>query len=179
LPPPPLPRGPPHPPPRRVSPGMKVAAARALAALTKEEVPESVCEAYGGVRLQFGPTYLIPKPFDPRVLTWVAPAVAEAAVADGTARITEFDREAYIRRLERMLGGTREVMRAVVEKARRARARVALAEGEEERSIKAAVQLVEEGIAQPVLVGEEDRIRAAAKELSLDLEGVEVVDPRV
>jgi malate dehydrogenase (oxaloacetate-decarboxylating)(NADP+) len=163
---------------RRISPGMKVAAARALAALTKEEVPEGVCEAYGGARLSFGPLYLIPKPFDPRVLLWVAPAVAEAAVADGSARVTTFDRDAYLRRLERLLGGAREVMRTVVERARRARPRLAMADGDEEKTLRAAVELLEEGIASPVLVGEEEKVRAAAERLGLDLGSIPVVDPR-
>ena len=162
---------------RRISEGMKVAAARALAALTKEDVPESVCEAYGGIRLAFGPTYLIPKPFDPRVLLWVAPAVAEAAVADGSARIAKFDREEYVRRLERMLGGTREVMRTVADRARRARARVALPDAEEEKVLKAALEMVEEGIAVPVLVGDPAKIRRVAVASELDIEGLEVVDP--
>jgi malate dehydrogenase (oxaloacetate-decarboxylating)(NADP+) len=163
---------------RKISLGMKVAAAKALAALAKEEVPEGVCEAYGGARLQFGPTYLIPKPFDPRVLLWVAPAVAEAAIADGSARTTEFDRAAYVRRLERMLGGTREVMHCVYERARRVAARVAFPDADEERVLKAALQLVEEGLAVPVLVGEEERIRSLARELDLDLGDMVVVDPR-
>jgi malate dehydrogenase (oxaloacetate-decarboxylating)(NADP+) len=163
---------------RTISEGMKVAAARALAALTHEEVPESVCEAYGGARLKFGSTYLIPKPFDPRVLLWVAPAVAEAAVADGSARLLDFDRDAYVRRLERMLGGSREVMRTVVARARRASARIAFCEADEERVLKAAAQLAEEGVASPVLVGEEDRVRQAAADLQIDLGSIEVVDPR-
>ncbi len=163
---------------RKISLGMMVAAAKALAALAKEEVPDSVCEVYGGARIAFGPTYVIPKPFDPRVLLWVAPAVAEAAIADGTARITTFDRETYLRRLERMLGGTRQVMHTVIERARRAKARIALPDADEERVIKAALQLVEEGIATPVLVGEAERIRATAEDLDLDLGSVEVVDPR-
>jgi malate dehydrogenase (oxaloacetate-decarboxylating)(NADP+) len=163
---------------RRVSPGMMVAASRALAALAKEEVPDSVCEAYGGERLRFGPKYLIPKPFDPRVLLWVSPAVAEAAVEDGSARVETFDRDAYVRRLEALLGGTRQVMRGVVERASRAQARIAFPEGEEERALKAAAQLSEEGTAIPVLVGDADRVREAASGLELDLSAVEVVDPR-
>src|SRR5882757_1702429 len=101
---------------KKINEDMEMAATRALASLAKEEVPDSVMRAYGVERLRFGPDYLIPKPFDPRVLLWVAPAVAEAAMKDGSARVAEFDREAYVRRLERMLGGTREVMRTVVDR---------------------------------------------------------------
>jgi malate dehydrogenase (oxaloacetate-decarboxylating)(NADP+) len=90
---------------RRISGPMKIAAARALAALAKEPVPETVCRAYDGERLAFGPTYLIPKPLDPRVLLRVAPAVAEAAISDGSSSMRSFDRAAYIRRLERLFDG--------------------------------------------------------------------------
>ena len=111
------------------------------------------------------------------MLLWVAPAVAEAAVADGSARIAKFDREEYVRRLERMLGGTREVMRTVADRARRGRARVALPDAEEEKVLKAALEMVEEGIAVPVLVGDPAKIRRVAVASELDIEGLEVVDP--
>jgi malate dehydrogenase (oxaloacetate-decarboxylating)(NADP+) len=163
---------------RRISPAMKVAAARALAALTKEDVPESVIEAYGGTPLSFGPTYLIPKPFDHRVLTWVAPAVAQAAVEDGSSPLKAFDVEAYRRSLERYLGGARQVMSGVADRAQRARSRVAFVEAEEPRALKAASQLMEQGIAVPVLVGDAMRIHRAAKDAAVDLDGMEVVDPR-
>jgi malate dehydrogenase (oxaloacetate-decarboxylating)(NADP+) len=162
---------------RRISEGMKVAAARALAELAREDVPESVCDAYGGERLAFGPTYLIPKPFDPRVLLWVAPAVAETAVAEGWAQLTDYDRDAYRRRLERLLGGAREVMHTVTERARRAKARIGLPEADEERTIKAALQMIEEEVAVPVLVGEREKILQTAKTAGLEVDGIEIVDP--
>jgi malate dehydrogenase (oxaloacetate-decarboxylating)(NADP+) len=163
---------------RRISPAMRVAAARALAALAKEDVPESVIEAYGGAPLTFGPTYLIPKPFDHRVLLWVAPAVAEAAVRDGSARVKQFDLETYRRSLEAYLGGARQVMWAVSDRARRARSRVAFAEGEDLRALKAAAALMEQGVAVPVLVGDAMRVQRAARDAAVDLDGMEVVDPR-
>ncbi|HVG92863.1 MAG TPA: NADP-dependent malic enzyme [Planctomycetota bacterium] len=162
---------------RRISEGMKVAAARALADLAREDVPESVCDAYGGERLAFGPTYLIPKPFDPRVLLWVAPAVAETAVAEGWAQLTGYDRDAYLRRLERLLGGAREVMHTVTERARRAKARIGLPEADEERTIKAALQMIEEEVAVPVLVGEREKILQTARTAGLEVDGIEIVDP--
>ena len=162
---------------RRISEGMKVAAARALADLAREDVPESVCDAYGGERLAFGPTYLIPKPFDPRVLLWVAPAVAETAVGEGWAQLTGYDRDAYLRRLERLLGGAREVMHTVTERARRAKARVGLPEADEERTIKAALQMIEEEVAVPVLVGEREKILQTARTAGLEVDGIEIVDP--
>ncbi len=162
---------------RTISPAMKVACARALAALAKEDVPETVIEAYGGKPLRFGPEYLIPKPLDPRVLLWVTPAVAQAAVEDGSAAVTDFDPVAYRRSLERYLGGSHQVMASVEDRARRAHARVAFAEGEEPRAQRAALQMLERGLARPVLVGEAARVRETAAQVGLDLSGVEVVDP--
>jgi malate dehydrogenase (oxaloacetate-decarboxylating)(NADP+) len=162
---------------RSITEGMKLAAARALAALTKEEVPDGVIEAYGGEALQFGPRYLIPKPFDHRVLLWVAPAVAEAAVREGHARLKELDVAAYRRSLERYLGGAHRVMAGVTERARRRRSRVAFAEADEPRVLRAAYQLRELGIAAPVLVGEPARIRTVAAERGIDLAGMEIVHP--
>ncbi len=164
---------------RAITEGMKLAAARALAALAREEVPESVMEAYGGEDLRFGPRYLIPKPFDHRVLLWVSPAVAGAAVAEGAARVTSFDADAYRRSLAQYLGGSRQIMGGVTERARRARARVAFAEGEAVRAQRAALHLKEEGIATPVLVGDTLRIQATAEKHGLDLAGMEIVDPRL
>ena len=163
---------------RAISPAMKLAAARALAELTREDVPESVCEAYGGERLAFGPRYIIPKPFDHRVLLWVAPAVAEAAVKDGTSPVKDFDVEAYRRSLARYLGGARQVMAAVEDRAQRRRARVAFAEGDETRTLRAAAQVLEQGIAVPVLVGDPARVAEAASAAGVDLGGMTVLDPR-
>ena len=162
---------------KSISNAMKIACARALAELAREDVPESVSEAYGGEHLKFGPEYLIPKPFDHRVLLWVAPAVAEAAFQEGNAQIPTFDREEYVRSLDRYLGGARQVMAGVEDRAKRANARIAFAEGEEQRSQRAALQIVERGIGRPALVGDEARIRRRAEEYGLSLEGIDIVDP--
>ncbi len=161
---------------RAINEEMKMAAARALAALAKEDVPDEVERAYGGQDLRFGPDYIIPKPFDPRVLLWVAPAVAQAAMDSGVARVPLASMEAYRERLERSLGRGREVMRAVHNKARRAPRRIVFPEAEEEKILRACELLVEEQVAVPVLVGDAGRIRARAEEVGANLQGVEVVD---
>jgi len=154
---------------------MKVAAAEALADLAREDVPDAVVRAYGDQPLQFGPEYIIPKPLDPRVLFEVAPAVAEAAMESGAAR-TDVEAEAYRERLEARLGKSREMMRIVINKARSDPKRVALAEGDDEKMIRAAYQLVEEGIADPVLIGDGETIAATLDDLGLDFDP-DVVDP--
>jgi malate dehydrogenase (oxaloacetate-decarboxylating)(NADP+) len=156
---------------------MKVAAARALASLAKQDVPESVSAAYGGRRFKFGRDYIIPKPFDPRVLIHVAPAVADAAVASGVARI-KLDHAEYVEQLRRRQGRTYEVMSVVLERARRKLTRIAFAEGNHPRIIRAAAQLVEEHICTPVLLGKPAEILAIAREAGLAaIEGVEIIDP--
>jgi malate dehydrogenase (oxaloacetate-decarboxylating)(NADP+) len=154
---------------------MKRAAARALADLAREDVPDAVVKAYGDQPLQFGPEYIIPKPVDPRVLFEVAPAVAEAAMESGCAR-REIDTTEYVERLEARLGKSREMMRVVLNKAKSDPKRLALAEGTDEKMIRAAVQLEEQGIADPVLVGDRAEIEATADRLGLAFEP-EVVDP--
>ena len=161
---------------RAINSEMKLAATRALAALAKEDVPESVAAAYGEKVFRFGPDYLIPKPFDPRVLLWVAPAVAKAAMETGVARV-HIDLDAYRDQLEARLGRTREVMRDIVIKARRDPRRIVYPEGENERIIRAAVRVVEEGIAHPILLGRPHRIEAAAERLGASLNGIEILDP--
>ena len=161
-----------------ITQGMKIACAEALAALAKEEVPDTVIEAYGGRDLRFGPTYLIPKPFDHRVLLHVAPAVARAALKDGVARIKDFDIDGYARVLEKYLGGSHSVMSGVQEKAKRVKATVAFAEGIEPRAQRTAAAMEEQGIAKPILVGEEARIRETAESTGVDLSNIEIVDPR-
>ena len=155
---------------------MKLAATRALAALAKEDVPDSVCSAYGVERLQFGRDYIIPKPFDPRVLIWEASAVAQAAMETGVAQ-QPVDIEEYKEQLERRLGKAREVMRIVINKARRRPMRVVFAEGEEAKILRACHILLEERIARPILLGYPETIQARARELHLNLEGVQVIDP--
>jgi malate dehydrogenase (oxaloacetate-decarboxylating)(NADP+) len=155
---------------------MKRAAARALAELARQDVPDAVVKAYGDQPLQFGPEYVIPKPLDPRVLFEVAPAVAEAAMRSGAAR-TEVDVREYVERLEARLGKSREMMRVVLNKAKSDPRRVALAEGNDEKMIRAAYQLQEQGIAEPVLIGNPDGIRETARRLGLNFDP-EVADPR-
>jgi len=154
---------------------MKVAAARALARLTRQDVPDAVVKAYGDEPLQYGPEYIIPKPLDPRVLFEVAPAVARAAVESGCAR-RELDLDRYVERLEARLGKSREMMRVVLNKAKSDPKRVVLAEGDDEKMIRAAYQIVEQGIAEPVLLGSRDRVSAIAETLGLEFDP-EVVDP--
>ncbi|MHC4924706.1 MAG: NADP-dependent malic enzyme, partial [Planctomycetota bacterium] len=155
---------------------MKMAAAVALAELAKEDVPDEVMRAYGGEPLKFGPDYIIPKPFDPRVLLWVAPAVAEAAMKTKVARIKLPSIERYREELEKQLGKGRETMRAVFHKAKRKPKRIVFPEAEEEKILRAAQQMVEEALATPVLVGNADRIEARAAEVGTELDGVEIVD---
>ncbi len=155
---------------------MKRAAATALAELARQDVPDAVVKAYGDEPLQFGPDYVIPKPLDPRVLFEVAPAVAQAAVDSGVAR-TEIDIDSYTETLEARLGKSREMMRIVLNKAKSDPKRVALAEGTDEKMIRAAYQLEEEGIAEPVLLGDKTEITRIATKLGLSFEP-EVVDPQ-
>ncbi len=154
---------------------MKVACAEALAELARQDVPDAVLKAYGDEPLQFGPEYILPKPVDPRVLFEVAPAVAKAAMESGAAR-DEVDLEEYRNELEARVGKSREMMRIVVNKAKQDPKRIALAEGEDEKMIRAAYQLSEQGIADPVLLGDADAIAGTVADLGLDYEAT-VVDP--
>jgi len=154
---------------------MKRAAAEALAELARQDVPDAVVKAYGDQPLKFGPDYVIPKPLDPRVLFQVAPAVAEAAMESGVAR-TEVDIDQYTERLEARLGKSREMMRVVLNKARSEPKRVALAEGTDEKMIRAAYQMAEQGIADPVLLGDRDTIESITAHLGLEYDP-DVVDP--
>src|SRR5579885_3621756 len=162
---------------RQLTAAMEMAATRALAALAKEEVPDAVMRAYGLERLRFGPDYLIPKPFDPRVLLWVAPAVAWAAVGSGVAgRVIDVDE--YRAELEARLGRAREVMRGLSTRAQRAAQRIVFPEGEDPRILKAARILADEGVAEPILLGDPDAVRRAADDAGVTLEDVALADPR-
>ncbi len=155
---------------------MKLAATRALAALAKEDVPDAVRRAYNLEHIEFGRNYIIPKPFDQRVLMWVAPAVAEAAMASGVAQ-APVDIEEYKNQLRRRLGKAEEVMRVMIHKAQRAPKRVVFPEGEATRILRASQILLDEGIAHPILLGNEEKIEAMAAELRLHLDGARIVDP--
>ncbi len=157
---------------------MKLAAVKALAELAKQDVPDSVRKAYGGVEIKFGREYLIPKPFDPRVLLHVAPAVAKAAMDSGVARRPLDDLDKYRERLEALQGRSKEIMRVLINKARSNPKRLVFPEGDEDKILRAAAILVEEEIAIPILLGNVSQIRARAGELSLDLGNTEIIDPR-
>src|SRR5256712_223478 len=162
---------------RKINEEMEMAATRALAALAKEEVPDAVMRAYGLDRLRFGPEYLIPKPFDPRVLLWVAPAVAWAAVGSGVAgRVIDVDE--YRAQLDARLGRAREVMRGLSSRAQQAAQRVVFPEGEDPRILKAARILADEGIAEPILLGDPDAMRRQADDAGVTLEEITLANPR-
>ena len=155
---------------------MKLAATRALAALAKEDVPDSVCRAYGVERLKFGREYLIPKPFDSRVLIWEASAVAEAAMRTGVAQ-EPINLELYREQLERRLGKAHEISRMMVQRAQLKPKQVVFPEGENEKILRACHWLLEEKIASPILLGNPAVIEAKTSDLGLDLTGARIVDP--
>jgi malate dehydrogenase (oxaloacetate-decarboxylating)(NADP+) len=156
---------------------MKLAATRALAALAKEDVPEYVCRAYGVESLRFGREYLIPKPFDSRVLLWEAYAVAETAIRTGVAQ-HKIDLNEYREQLESRLGKAREVSRMLIHKAKHQPKSVVFPEGENDKILRACHNLIDEKIANPILLGDETVINKKAAELGLDLGKARVVDPR-
>jgi malate dehydrogenase (oxaloacetate-decarboxylating)(NADP+) len=157
---------------------MKLAATRALAALAKEDVPDSVCRAYGVERLSFGPDYIIPKPFDPRVLVREASAVARAAMESGVAQ-EPVDLIDYREQLEKRLGKAHEVMRFMIHKAQTRPKRVVFPEGENDKVLRASHILVDEKIARPILLGDASVIRSRAAELGVELDEMDVVDPKL
>ncbi|MSP92722.1 MAG: NADP-dependent malic enzyme [Myxococcales bacterium] len=159
---------------RRITEPMKLAAARAIAQLAREDVPDRVREAYGGEALRFGRDYILPKPLDERVLLYVAPAVARAAMESGVAR-RPIDLATYRDQLERRLAPSRSIVRAVIQRVAQAPSRIAFAEAEDERVLRAVALLVEDGIARPVLLGDAVAIRQKAADLGLKLDGVEFV----
>jgi len=161
---------------RTINAEMQVAATHALAALAKEDVPDSVLRAYGVSRLRFGPEYIIPKPFDPRVLIWESSAVAEAAMKSGVARI-QVDVEEYRQALSRRLGRTYEVMQCVRQKAKSAPKRIVFSEGEHEKCIRASYQLSEEKMAYPILLGRRTVIEKRMRELGLTRLKAEIIEP--
>ncbi|MEZ5401011.1 MAG: NADP-dependent malic enzyme [Bryobacteraceae bacterium] len=155
---------------------MKLAATRALAGLAREDVPDSVRRAYGVENMEFGRSYIIPTPFDPRVLVRVASAVARAAMESGVAQ-NPVDLAKYELELERRLGKAHEIMRIMIHKARRNPRRVVFPEGEEAKILRACHLLIEDKIADPILVGRRDVIMATAESLNIDLNGARIVDP--
>ncbi len=156
---------------------MKKAAAYALAKLAKEDVPESVKKAYGINDLSFGREYIIPKPFDPRVLTWVAPAVAKAAMDSGVAQKPIQDFNEYKIQLDIRMGRAEKLMTKIYHKAKLQPKRLVFPEGMEPKIIKAAQLCVDEGIAKPILLGDPEKIAAVAEEYNYDLDGIEIIKP--
>ena len=158
---------------------MKMAATMSLAELAREPVPDYISEAYDGATMQFGPDYIIPKPFDRRVLIWEASAVAKAAVDEGIARISpeEFSVSEYREELESRLGMSYSIMRHMINQVRGRGKRIVFPEGDNEKVLRAASQLVEQGICKPILLGSKERIDTMVEELGLHF-SYEVSDPR-
>ena len=154
-----------------------MAASRALAELAKQPVPENVSAAYGGQKFEFGREYIIPKPFDPRVLHWEAFAVAKAACETGVAKDPITDWEGYKARLEGMTSKSYDVMRAIVATAKKARKRIVFPEGEATKIVEACRVLVDEGMAKPILLGNAEVITGKAKKIGLDPKALTIIDP--
>ena len=158
---------------------MKIAAAKALAELAREDVPDEVAAAYGA-RPKYGPEYIIPVPFDPRLISAVPPAVARAAMDTGVARKPVIDMDGYRQQLRMRLDPVAGVLARVFERLRRQPKRVVFAEGEEEQVIRAAAQFVQQGLGTAQLVGREERVRETAKHVGIELsEGIEIFNARL
>ena len=164
---------------RDITQGMKMAATYALAELAKEPVPDYISAAYDGATMQYGPDYIIPKPFDRRVLIWEASAVAQAAVEEGIAAVKpeDFSIVDYREELEARLGLSYSIMRHVINQVRGKGKRIVFPEGDNEKVLRAAAQLVEQKICYPILLGPIKRIEAMIEELGLHFE-YEAFDPR-
>ena len=163
-----------------INEAMKLAAVEAIAELARVEASEVVAAAYGGTAPVFGPDYIIPKPFDPRLILQIAPAVARAAMDTGVARRPIADFVAYRRELERFAFRSGQLMRPVFERAKAAPARVVYAEGEDERVLRAVQSLVDDDMARPILIGRRAVIERRVRELGLRMdlqESVQVLDP--
>ncbi len=161
----------------KINEQMKMAATKALAQLAREKVPEVVLNAYGGKEFSFGPEYIIPKPFDPRVLWNVAPAVAKAAMDTGVARNPITDWDAYKVQLQERLGYSTEIVRVMVHKAQQNPKKVVFPEGEEEKIIRAANAAYDDNIAKPILLGNEQNIKTRIEDLGYELNKFEIIDP--
>src|SRR5689334_13976388 len=163
---------------RQINEAMKLAAVKALADLAQTPVPDIVNLAYNAKTITFGADYIIPKPLDPRLLATVAPAVAKAAIESGVAQKPITDWEGYANDLNRRLGLDNQVMRILGNKARRDPRRIVFAEADNVKILKAAQIVIDEGIGYPILLGDENKIRAIAQANGVDLEGLPIYDPR-
>ncbi|MFN5136556.1 MAG: NADP-dependent malic enzyme [Chitinophagaceae bacterium] len=161
-----------------INEAMKLAAVKALAELTKSPVPDIVNMAYNEKNISFGPNYIIPKPLDPRLLSYVAPAVAKAAMESGVAKHPITNWEEYELQLNKRLGIDNQLMRAIGSKARKDPRRVVFADAENIKVIKAAQLAFEEGVAYPILLGDIKNIQQMADANGIDLEGIPVIDPK-
>ncbi|MBL4736040.1 MAG: NADP-dependent malic enzyme [Flavobacteriales bacterium] len=157
---------------------MKLAAVHAIAALAREPVPEIVNSAYDTKNMVFGPDYIIPKPLDPRLITWVAPAVAKAAIQSKVAKHKITDWDSYNLALIERLGLDNKLIRVITSKAKRNAKRVVFAEADNYKILKAAQIVNDEGIAKPILLGNVEKIKAMILENNLDLKGIPIIDPR-
>jgi malate dehydrogenase (oxaloacetate-decarboxylating)(NADP+) len=162
----------------QINEAMKLAAVKALAELAKSPVPDIVNLAYNAKTITFGPDYIIPKPLDPRLLSTVAPAVAKAAIESGVAQYPITDWETYVTDLNKRLGLDNQVLRALGSKARRDPRRIVFAEADNVKILKAAQVVIDEGIGYPILLGDENKIRAIALTNGIDIEGLPIFDPR-
>ncbi|MGE5504753.1 MAG: NADP-dependent malic enzyme [Actinomycetota bacterium] len=163
-----------------INEAMKIAAAKAIAALAREDVPDEVDAAYSGRRLRYGPDYIIPVPFDPRLIAAIPPAVARAAMDSGVARKPIVDMDGYRKELSARLDPTAASMQAITEVVKASPKRVVFAEGEEEKQIRAAVAFHNAGLGHPILIGRDDRIRETMRAIGLPAaEGLEIVNARL
>jgi malate dehydrogenase (oxaloacetate-decarboxylating)(NADP+) len=158
---------------------MKMAAVRALAELARQEVPEEVLKAYGVKELRFSKDYILPKPFDPRLIEVVPVAVAQAAMDTGVARKPMPDMKVYSHVLADRIDISRHFMRLIIDKARANPIRLVLPEGEDKTIIRAAIEMKESGIAEPILIGQHKRVLETCKQAQLDMDGIELIDPTV
>jgi malate dehydrogenase (oxaloacetate-decarboxylating)(NADP+) len=163
-----------------INDAMKIAAAHALAKLAREDVPDEVAAAYSGQRLRYGPDYIVPTPFDPRLISTVPPAVAKAAIASGVARLPLADMAAYRTSLKGRLDPTAASLQSIFDQVRAHPRRVVFAEGEEEKTIRAALSFRDNGYGTPVLIARHERIETTLREMGLDpREELEIHNPRL
>ncbi len=160
-----------------INEAMKLAAVKALAELAKAPVPDIVNLAYNEKTILFGPNYIIPKPLDPRLLSTVAPAVAKAAMESGVAKYPIIDWDKYIEDLNHRLGLDNQLSRVIGSKARKDPKRIVFADAENIKILKVAQLVMEEGVAYPILLGKEDKIKKLAEENGIDLEGMPIMNP--
>lgn len=164
---------------RMINEEMKIACAQALADLAREPVPEEVSDAYAGRKMTFGPDYIIPVPFDPRLIYTIPPAVAQAAIDTGVARKPIDDIQIYTQELAARLNPTANSMNLIFERIQANPKRIVFSEGEEEQVIRAAQEWYNNGYGTPILVGREDRVRKKMAELNVEEDGIEITNAKI